>query len=355
MIIKDLLNEAVDRKASDLHLLPDISPTLRIDGLLTIISNYPILTIEEIEQMIFSLINPEQKEFLLTNKEIDFSIDFTGDGNESRGRFRVNAYYQRGKLSAVLRLINSTIQTVEELNLPKIISSFATLRQGLVLICGPTGHGKSTTLAAIINEINKTRSAHIVTIEDPIEYTYPLGKSIFSQREMGIDTHSWSVALRSALREDPDIIVIGEMRDSNTMESAMTLAETGHLVFSTIHTNSAAQSIDRIVDSFSGSQQNQIRAQLASVIMGIVSQRLVPKIIGGRIPAVGILIGTSAIATNIKEGNTNLIDSIIQTSSKDGMISLDASLAKLVYNGEISFDTAKNYSLNNDELSRLLS
>ena len=355
MIIKDLLNEAVDRKASDLHLLPDISPTLRIDGLLTIISNYPILTIEEIEQMIFSLINPEQKEFLLTNKEIDFSIDFTGDGNESRGRFRVNAYYQRGKLSAVLRLINSTIQTVEELNLPKIISSFATLRQGLVLICGPTGHGKSTTLAAIINEINKTRSAHIVTIEDPIEYAYPLGKSIFSQREMGIDTHSWSVALRSALREDPDIIVIGEMRDSNTMASAMTLAETGHLVFSTIHTNSAAQSIDRIVDSFSGSQQNQIRAQLASVIMGIVSQRLVPKIIGGRIPAVEILIGTSAIATNIKEGNTNLIDSIIQTSSKDGMISLDASLAKLVYNGEISFDTAKNYSLNNDELSRLLS
>lgn len=176
------------------------------------------------------MINPEQKEFLLTNKEIDFSIDFTGDGNESRGRFRVNAYYQRGKLSAVLRLINSTIQTVEELNLPKIISSFATLRQGLVLICGPTGHGKSTTLAAIINEINKTRSAHIVTIEDPIEYAYPL-ESIFSQREMGIDTHSWSVALRSALREDPDIIVIGEMRDSNTMESAMTLAETGHLVF----------------------------------------------------------------------------------------------------------------------------
>lgn len=354
MDIHELLDLTIKNNASDLHLLPGIAPALRIDGSLRYLSNYAPATPSEMEAIIFSILKPEQKELLINNKEIDFSFGFGGGAYGDLGRFRANLYYQRGVLSAAFRYLQQNIRTVEELRLPKIVHSFATLKQGFVLVTGPTGHGKSTTLAAIINEINIGKASHILTIEDPIEYIYPVGKSIISQREMDLDTHSWSLALRSALREDPDVVLVGEMRDPETIAAALTIAETGHLVFSTLHTNSAAQTIDRIIDSFPASQQAQVRVQLASTLKGVVSQRLIPKIDGGRIPGVEVLIGTSAVATNIREGKTHLIDSIIQTSQDSGMITLESSLASLVLAGTISLETAKSYSLRPEELLRMI-
>ncbi len=354
MDIHELLDLTIKNNASDLHLLPGIAPALRIDGSLRYLSNYTPATPAEMEAMIFSILKPEQKELLINNKEIDFSFGFGGGAYGDLGRFRANLYYQRGVLSAAFRYLQQNIRTIEELKLPKIAHSFATLKQGFVLVTGPTGHGKSTTLAAIINEINIGKANHILTIEDPIEYIYPPGKSIISQREMDLDTHSWSLALRSALREDPDVVLVGEMRDPETIAAALTIAETGHLVFSTLHTNSAAQTIDRIIDSFPASQQAQVRVQLASTLKGVISQRLIPKIDGGRIPGVEILIGTSAVATNIREGKTHLIDSIIQTSQDSGMITLESSLASLVLAGTISLETAKSYSLRPEELLRMI-
>ncbi len=354
MSIQELLQITITSKASDLHLLPAIPPAIRVDGALLYVTNYKPLTPEEIEMMIFSILTPEQKELLVTNKELDFSIGFGGGAYGNLGRFRVNAYYQRGQMAGAFRFLPPNIRTIENLGLPKICHSFADLEQGLILVTGPTGHGKSTTLAAIINEINLKREAHILTIEDPIEYMYPTGKSIISQREVGSDTHSWPLALRSSLREDPDVVLIGEMRDPETIAAAITIAETGHLVFSTLHTNSAAQSIDRIIDSFPAFQQNQIRAQLASTLKAILSQRLLPLMNGGRIPAVEILLQTTAVASNIRDGKTHLIDSIIQTSQAEGMITLDASLAKLVKEGEITLETAEEYALHKDELLRLV-
>ncbi len=354
MDIQELLRLTIQNKASDLHLLPGIAPAMRIDGGLSYLSNYPTLTAEHVETMMFSVLTPEQKELLLANKELDFSLGFGGGAYGNLGRFRVNVYYQRGAICAALRFLPPNIKTVEELHLPQVAHDFAKLRQGLVLVCGPTGHGKSSTLAAIINEINLNSSSHILTIEDPIEYVYPAGKSIISQREMGIDTHSWSMALRSALREDPDVVLVGEMRDAETIAATITVAETGHLVFSTLHTNSASQSIDRIIDAFPPHQQNQIRVQLSASLKGIVSQRLLPQIGGGRIPAVEVLIGIPAVATNIRDGKTHLIDSIIQTSQNVGMITLESSLAQLVKSGAISLDLAKAYSAHPDELMRLI-
>lgn len=354
MDIHELLNLTIKNNASDLHLLVGIPPTLRIDGMLRSLSSYPVLTHELIEPMVFSLVTPEQKELLLANKELDFSFDFNDRSTNQVGRFRINTYFQRGYLSAALRYLPPTIRTVEELNLPKILHSFSQLKQGFVLVVGPTGHGKSSTLAAIINEINMTKSFHILTIEDPIEYVYPKGSSIISQRELGLDTHSWSMALRSALREDPDVVLIGEMRDPETMAAAITIAETGHLVFSTLHTNSAAQSIDRIVDSFQEHEREQVRAQLAATLRGIISLRLLPQIGGGRIPAVEILIGTPAVASNIRDGKTHLIDSVIQTSKDAGMIPLEVSLAELVRAGQITLEEAKLYALHEEELLRLV-
>lgn len=354
MEIQELLNLTIQRKASDLHLLVDVPPSLRIDGVLSPIAGYQAITSEEMEKMIFSLLTPEQKEILLTNKEIDFSFGFGGGSYGDLGRFRINVYYQRGRLSGAFRFLTPYIRTIEELNLPKVCHSFADLKQGFVLVTGPTGHGKSSTLAAIINEINLNKACHILTIEDPIEYVYPNGKSLISQREMGQDTHSWSLALKSALREDPDVVLVGEMRDPETMSAAITVAETGHLVFSTLHTNSASQSIDRIVDSFPPHQQGQIRIQLASTLKGIISQRLIPGLNGGRIPAVEILIGTNAIASNIRDGKTHLIDSVIQTSQDLGMMTLESSLARLVLAGAITLDTAKSFALHETELLRII-
>jgi twitching motility protein PilT len=354
MQINELLDVTIKNNASDLHLMPGVSPTLRIDGTLRYLSNYPPLSPQEVETMVFSILKPEQKELLINNKEIDFSFGFGGGAYGTLGRFRTNLYYQRGVLSAAFRFLQPTIRTIEELHLPKICHSFAQLKQGFVLVTGPTGHGKSTTLAAIINEINLERAVHILTIEDPIEYVYPSGKSIISQREMDMDTHSWPLALRSALREDPDVVLVGEMRDPETIAAAMTIAETGHLVFSTLHTNSASQTIDRIIDSFPASQQTQIRTQLASTLKGVISQRLIPQLNGGRIPAVEVLLGTAAIASNIRDGKTHLIDSIIQTSQDYGMIPLESTLASLVLSGAISLETAKSYALRPEELLRMV-
>lgn len=354
MDLQALLGLTVKSNASDLHLLVGIPPAIRIDGSLQYVPNYQVLTNDQIQSMLFSIVTPEQKELLVSNKELDFSVGFGGGEHGTLGRFRVNAYYQRGGLSAAFRFLPPNIRSVEDLHLPAIAHAFAALEQGLVLVCGPTGHGKSSTLAAIINEINMGRSAHILTIEDPIEYVYPAGKSIVSQREMAIDTHSWPMALRSALREDPDVVLVGEMRDPETMGAAITIAETGHLVFSTLHTNSASQSIDRIVDSFPPHQQGQIRAQLASTLKGIVSQRLLPKINGGRIPAVEVLVGTAAVASNIRDGKTHLIDSVIQTSQEVGMITLEASLAALVHAGSISLETGKSFAMHQEEFLRLV-
>lgn len=349
MSIQELLEIVIKKEASDLHLIVGSPPVIRVDGQLMPVA-LSLLTPEDTESLIFELLAADQKEILLVNKELDFSFAL-GDV----ARFRVNAYFQKGYLSAALRLIPSYIKSIEELNLPKICHNFAKMRQGFILVTGPTGHGKSTTIASMINEINQTRPVHILTVEDPIEYVYPKGKGLVSQREMHLDTHSWEVALRSALREDPDVVLVGEMRDYETIAAAITIAETGHLVFATLHTNSAAQSIDRIIDVFPENQQVQVRMQLAATIAGIISMRLVPAIGGGRLPAVEILLSSSAVQTAVREGKTHQIDNIIQTSGEAGMILMDASLAFLVRSGRIALDVARTYSLRPEELERLVS
>lgn len=355
MDIQQLLDITVKNNASDLHLLAGIPPSLRVDGVLRPIASQPVLQPKDIEQMLFSIITPEQKEILLTNKELDFSHGYGGGIYGDKGRFRINVYYQRGYLASALRFLPPTIKSIDELGLPKICHEFSLLKQGFVLITGPTGHGKSTTLAAMLNEINTSRPCHIITIEDPIEYVYPVGSSVISQREIGSDSHSWAMALRAALREDPDVVLVGEMRDPETMSAAITLAETGHLVFATLHTNSASQSIDRIVDAFPDDQRSQVRIQLAAILKGVISQRLIPKIGGGRIVASEILIGTPAVTSNIRDGKTHLIDSVIQTSKDVGMMTLESSLAQLVLQGTITLDDAKGYATHEQELIRMTS
>lgn len=349
MDIKQLLEATIKRNASDLHFLVGYPPMIRLDGALISIPGEKALDSEAVENLVFSFFTQEQKELFLANKEIDFSYPY---GNS---RFRINVYYQRGSVACAIRNLPQTIRSIEELNLPKIYHEFATLRQGFILVTGPTGHGKTTTLAAVINEINMSREAHIITIEDPIEYIYPKGRAIISQREMHTDTYSWNVALRSVLREDPDVVLIGEMRDYETIAAALTIAETGHLVFATLHTNSASQTIDRIVDVFPENQQSQVRLQLASTLEGVLSQRLLPAIGGGRKPATEILVSTPAVQTTIREGKTHLIDNIIQTSAEMGMSLMESSLTQLVKSGHITLEIAKEYSLRPEELIRLFS
>lgn len=347
MEIQDILEEALKRGASDVHLMVGTYPTLRINGQLVPITKAPSPTADYVEKLVLSLTSPEQKELLLTNKEIDFSFALG-----EVARFRVNAFYQKGYISAALRLIPSKVPTLEELHLPRVLGNFSKLRQGFILVTGPTGHGKSTTIASILNEINEVRSVHIVTVEDPIEYVYPSRKSLIAQREMHLDTHSWEIALRSVLREDPDVVLIGEMRDYETMEAALTIAETGHLVFATLHTNSASQSVDRIVGVFPENQQVQIRMQLSNVIEAIISQRLIPGIEGGRYPAQEILLATSAVRNIVREGKTHLLDNVIQTSSGVGMITMENTLARLVKEGKVSLDVALSYSMKSEDLLR---
>lgn len=348
MDIQQLFAETARLEASDLHLVVGFPPMLRLAGKLGPVQGTQVLTATEAEQMIVSILNQEQKELFLTNREIDFSLA------TAAGRFRANIYYQKNTVAGTFRLIPPRIKTIDELGLPNICHEFVKLRQGLVLVTGPTGHGKSTTLAAMINSINLTKPLHVVTIEDPIEYVYPPGLSIVSQREMHGDTHSWNIALRSVLREDPDVVLIGEMRDFETIAAALTIAETGHLVFATLHTNSAAQTIDRIVDVFPENQQSQVKLQLSSVIEGVLSQRLIPAAAGGRVVVGEIMTVTAAIRTTIRDGKTHLLDNIIQTSAEFGMTSLETSLAARVREGKITIEVATSYAIRPEELGRLL-
>jgi twitching motility protein PilT len=340
---------AVQRNASDLHLNVGYPPTLRINGELVPILGETVIKDTEMISLISPLLTSVQKRAFEENFELDFGMSF-----EDKARFRINLFRAQGHLSAALRLIPFEIPLLSKLGLPEVVEKLALLRQGLILVTGPTGHGKSTTLAAMINEINKNRPAHILTIEDPIEYVYPKAKSIISQRELLLDTKEWADALRAALREDPDIVLVGEMRDYAAISATITIAETGHLVFSTLHTNSAAQSIDRIIDVFPENQQPQIRLQVASVLEAIISQRLIPTITPGRVLAVELLLRTNALASLIRDGKSHMIDNLIQTSGELGMISLEGSLAKLVREGRISFETAQGYSLRPDVLAKIL-
>lgn len=346
--IKKLLEAAISKNASDIHLNVGVAPTLRIDGRLVAVEKEPILTTEIASKLIKGLMNEEQWTRFQAKKELDFSFGFDGT------RFRVNVFYQKGELTASLRLITAVIRTIQELGLPPILEKFTARSQGLVIISGPTGHGKSTTLAALIEDINKTRNDHIITIEDPIEYVFEHNKSIISQREVGTDTISFASALRSALREDPNVILVGEMRDLESIEAALTLAETGHLVFTTLHTNSAAQTADRIIDVFPPHQQQQVRLQMANVLLGVVSQRLLPKTSGGRIAACEIMIADNAIRNIIREGRSHQLTNIIQTSASEGMISLDKVLAELVSRGEVTLDDALTWAIDPKALKMMV-
>ena len=349
MNINQLLDLAVTKNASDLHLVVGFYPQLRIHGELMDIPGSEVLTPNELDALLLPILNPLQKEIFNRDLEFDFSFEF-----ENKARFRVNLYRQKGRNAAALRLIPLTIRSLEELGAPTIIGNISDLRQGFILVTGPTGHGKSTLIASIINKINTERAVHIVTIEDPIEYVYPKGKALVSQRELYYDTKSWNNALRAALREDPDVVLVGEMRDLETISSAMTIAETGHLVFATLHTNSTAQSVDRIIDVFPQAQQPQIRLQLASTLESIISLRLVPTINPGRAMATEILFTTPASRNMIREAKTYLLDNLIQTSAEMGMVSLENSLASLVKAGKVSQEVATRYALRPELLMKLL-
>lgn len=347
--LNDLLTTTAKQSASDLHIAVGRRPTLRIDGVLVPLQKEQITTPENAEGILNALMTAEQKQKLVQQKQVDFAYSF-----EEKARFRVNVYYQRGYLAAALRLVPARIKTIEELNLPPLLHDLAKLSQGFVLIVGPAGHGKSSTLAAILDEVNHTRSDHIITIEDPVEYLFTQDKCIVSQREVGADAVGFHSALRTVLRQDPDVIMIGEMRDAVSIGTAMTASETGHLVLSTLHTNSASQTIDRIIDSFPAEQQGQVTSQLAATLVAIVSERLLPRLSGGRIPAMEIMIVNPAIRNLIRERKTYQIDLVIETSLQEGMVTLNRSLVNLVKNKEISLENAELYSLNPAELRILL-
>ena len=347
--IENLLEECIRRKASDLHIQYGMPPILRVDGALVPISDVPALNEEMLADIIFATLDEHQKQIYLKDKEFDYSFAF-GD----IARFRVNIFHERGKMAGAFRLIPNQIRSINDLGMPPIIESFSEYPRGLVLVTGPTGSGKSTTLAAIIDKINREKSKHIITIEDPIEFTHKSQRSLIVQREVHYDTFSFSTALRSALREDPDVVLIGEMRDLETIQAAITIAETGHLVFATLHTNSAAQSIDRMIDVFPAHQQPQVRSQLSNMLMAICSQRLVPAVGGGRVAATEIMVANSAIRSLIREGKTYQIDTAIQTGADQGMQTMDRTLAKLVQTGVVTYDDARNYAVDIENFNRLV-
>jgi twitching motility protein PilT len=349
MTIQQLLDLTITRNASDLHLMVSEPPVLRINGDLLSVSGVEPLTNDDIERLILPLLLSHQKEILLKDWELDLGLDF-----ENKARFRINIYKQKGSMAAAFRLIPKQIRSLAETGLPTIISKIIELKQGFILVTGPTGHGKSTTLASFINQINLHRNAHIITIEDPVEFVYPPGKALISQRELNSDTKSWDNALKSVLREDPDVVLIGEMRDLDTMQAAMTIAETGHLVFATLHTNSASQTIDRIIDVFPFNQQPQVRVQLAATLEAVISQRLIPTINPGRTVACELLFATPALRSVIREGKTYMIDNLIQTSAEAGMVNLETSLALLAREGKITAETAQNYALRPELVNKLL-
>ncbi len=342
--LQSILSEAVERNASDIHITAGHAPVLRITRMIIDLEQ-SILTPQDCKALAFELMDLEQQKDFLEQKDIDFAYEF----NE-KARFRVNVFLQKQKVSIALRLISPEIKTIEQLNLPPILSQFIKAKQGLVLVTGASSQGKSTTLAALIDGINHQRREHIITIEDPIEYVFDDDKCIIQQREVHHDTSSFARALRAALREDPDVIMVGEMRDLETIATAITAAETGHLVFATLHTNSASQTIHRAIDVFPSHQQDQVRAQLANSLLGVVSQRLLPKIEEGFIPACEIMFSNSAIGNLIRENKIHEIPSVIETSFQEGMMSLNKNLSDFVQKGEISKEVALEYTLNPDDL-----
>ena len=346
--LADLVKTVVNEGASDLHLSEGRHPTIRVSSMLLPLVKHAVLTKDDTMGLLNEILSEKNKELFFYKKEIDFSYSV----NDSR--FRGNAYFQQGAISVALRLIPRKIRTFEELNLPEVLKTFAEKKQGFFLVVGPVGHGKSTTLAAMIDYINSSRAEHILTIEDPIEYIYEQKRSVVDQREVRIDTDDFPNALRSMFREDVNVVLIGEMRGLETVSTAVTAGETGHLVFSTLHTNSAAQTIDRIIDSFPSGQQDQIRSQLSSSLNGIFSQRLVPRISGGLVPAYELLINNNAVSNLIREKRTHEINTVIETSSQEGMVDMNRSLASLVAQGEITIEDAYHFSFNPQGLERLL-
>jgi len=347
--LKELLELTIKQRASDLHISVGHPPVLRIHGRLVPLIKRKKFSPEDSQGLAFALMTEEQKEKFLQSKSLDFSYTF-----ENKARFRINIFFQRGVVSSALRLVPSKIPTIEELNLPLILHQFTKAVQGFVLVTGPSSHGKSTTLAALIDEINHQRTDHIITIEDPIEYIFEDDRAIVDQRELSSDTLSFAQALKETFRQDPDIIMIGEMRDPETIATAIDAAETGHLVFTTLHTNSAAQTVHRIVNSFPSIQQSQIRAQLSASLLGVISQRLIPRIRGGLIPACEIMLANAAVSNLIRENKIHELDLVIETSAEQGMISLNRALANLVKTEEISLENAIIYSLNPAELRKLV-
>jgi len=346
--LKQLLLLTIEKGASDLHLSTGHPPIFRINRKLIPLTRENPLTPEDTKKLCFSLMNERQIARFLEEKEIDFSYNF-----EEKGRFRINVFHQMGNVSTSMRLVSNQIRSIDELNLPIQIYRFCKNVQGFILITGPSSHGKSTTLAAMINEINTTRSCHIITIEDPIEYIFEDDKAIINQRELNYDTLSFAKALKSTFREDPDVIMVGEMRDPETIATAITAAETGHLVLATLHTNSASQTIHRIVDTFAGEQQNQIRTQLSGSLVGVISQRLIPSTDGGVVPACEIMFNTPAVSNLIRENKIYEIPLVIETSSDMGMVSLNRSLAELIRKRRVAFEDAMIFSPSVRELKKL--
>ena len=347
--ISRLLSYVLESNASDLHLLSGKPPIMRTDDGLVAVTGYPIYDGDKLDELLMAFLNEAQVAILRDKKQVDFSYAFKGEA-----RFRVNVYYQKGTLAAALRHIPSKIRTIEELGLPAQLQNLIAHRQGLVLFVGPTGHGKSTTLAALIDQINHSRAEHIITIEDPIEYIFIQDQSLVSQREVSLDAPSFAEAIRATLREDVNVVMVGEMRDLESFATTITVAETGHLVFATLHTNDAPQSIDRIIDVFPAHQQNQIRSQLADILVGVVSQRLLPRVGGGRIPAVEIMLSNTAVRNVIREGRSYELPNIIHTASSEGMVGLDRALADLTRQGLVKLEDALAYANNADLFKSLV-
>ena len=346
--LQDILDILIREGGSDLYIATGRFPTIRVNGELVFLMTRTQYQEKDVAEILKLLISAEHHNRFVADQEIDFAYGYKKDI-----RLRGNAFIQRGSSSIIMRLIPE-VKSLESLKLPPILAEFARKRQGFFLVVGPVGAGKSSTLAAMVNVINQERAAHILTIEDPIEYVYTQGKSIVDQREVGIDTKDFSVALRSAFRQDMNVILIGEMRNPDTISTAVTAAETGHLVLSTLHTNTASQTIDRIIDSFPGNQQDQIRTQLAASLIGVFSQRLVPGITGGRIPAYELMINNNAVSNLIREKRTHEIDIVIETGYEQGMIDMNRSLVELVRRGEITVENAFTFSSNPKSLERLL-
>ncbi len=346
----EVLTRMVELRASDVHLSPGFQPAIRVRGRITPLDDYPPMTPQQTRDVVYSILNNDQRKRFENNQQLDFAYAIP-----DVARFRVNVYFQRGAISAAFRHIPQEIKSVEELGLPPVMTEFTRKPRGFVLVTGPTGSGKTTSLAAMLDLINREREEHILTIEDPIEFMHPHRKCIVNQREIGADAHDFASALKSALRQDPDVILVGEMRDLETISTALTAAETGHLVFATLHTQSTAQTVDRIIDVFPSEQQHQVRMQLSIALQGIVTQQLLPTADGaGRVCATEVLIPTPAIRNLIREGKTHQIYSAIQTSGSTGMQTMDAHLAQLVRQGKITRQLAENRASVPEELRRLL-